>query len=131
MDFRVQRWQKMESSQPPRSGWAAIGSLKLTRERDDLQSDFAEQELQKQNADDRAVLETLGLLVVGDRTSVNGTVPTAGVERDRQRKRREWLERKQKLAAMVEREVEPLQKQLDELPGQFGPQHPQIKHLKT
>ena len=115
---------------------AAIGSFeRLTREREDLQKRLRRaEELQKQNADDRAVLETLGLLVVGDRTSVNGTVPDEKlqVERDRQRKRQEWLDRKQKLAAMVEREVEPLQKQLDELLGvKFGPQHPQIKHLKT
>ena len=115
---------------------AAIGSFeRLTREREDLQKRLRRaEELQKQNADDRAVLETLGLLVVGERTSVNGTVPDEKlqVERDRQRKRKEWLDRKQKLAAMVEREVEPLQKQLDELLGvKFGPQHPQIKHLKT
>jgi len=87
------------------------------------------EELVVQKAGDREVLEMLGVLTKDGK--VSRTAAVASQEQSEGPDRREWLAEKQKLTAAVEQEVRPLQKQLDELLNiKYGPQHPQIKHLK-
>ncbi|MGI9459284.1 MAG: hypothetical protein ACR2NF_04735, partial [Pirellulales bacterium] len=108
-------------------------------ERFDLQRESLQQrlwrakELLAQNAHDRDVLELLAVLPT-DRKVPDTAVAASqehSVSLGSERGRREWLAEKEKLTVAVEQEVQPLQKQLDELLNiKYGPQHPQIKHLK-
>jgi hypothetical protein len=114
---------------------AAIRSFeRLGLQRESLQQRLRRAEdLLVQNAGDRDVLEMLGVLTKDGKVPKTAVVASQdqserlGSETDR----REWLAEKQKFTAAVEQEVQPLQKQLDELLNiKYGPQHPQIKHLK-
>ena len=102
------------------------------------------EELLAQNVDERRIWEMLGVLTKDGKVPGNPVPgnpvpgntaeasPQQAERRRGERERREWLAEKEKLVVAVEREVQPLQQQLDELLGiKYGPQHPQIRHLKT
>ncbi len=109
-------------------------------ERLDLQRESLRQrigraeDLLAQNADDRDVLEMLGVLnKEGKVPDIGGAASGEQAENlESEQDRRKWLADKERLTAAVDQEVRPLQKQLDELLNiKYGPQHPQIKHLNT
>lgn len=105
---------------------------RLTLKREDLQQRLRRaEELLAQNADDLRVFETLGLVTRKGEVFDSGLSQTEAKKKQFDLERREWFASKEKVIASVEREVQPLKQQLDELLGvKYGPQHPQIKHLK-
>ena len=115
---------------------ASIRSFeRLTLQREGLQQRLRRAEdLLAQNVKERRILEMLGVLTTEGKISGNASEasPEQALRLRSERERREWLAEKEKLTAAVKREVQPLQKQLDELLGiKYGPQHPQIRHLNT
>ena len=115
---------------------ASIRSFeRLTLQREGLQQRLRRaEELLAQNADERRIMEMLGVLTKDGEVpgSAREASPEQAEKQKSERERRQWLAEKEKLTVAVDREVQPLQKQLDELLGiKYGPQHPQIRHLKT